>query len=71
MLLIAQVVVSVILIILVLIQQRSAGLGALFGGAGGTPYQTRRGLEKFIYWGTIAAAVIFAALAVLNLVLAE
>lgn len=68
MLLIAQVVVSVILIILILIQERSAGLGALFGGGGGTPYQTRRGLEKFIFWATIIAAIIFGALAILNLI---
>ena len=68
MLLITQVIVSVILIILILIQERSAGLGTVFGGAGGTPYQTRRGLEKVIYWATIVMAIIFASLAVINLV---
>lgn len=68
MLLIAQVVVSIILIVLVLLQQRSAGLGTLFGGTGGTPYQTRRGLEKIIFWATIVTAVVFSALAVLNLI---
>ena len=66
---IAQVVISVILIALVLIQERSAGTSGLFGGGGGggAPYQTRRGLEKFIYWATIVSAVIFAALAIINL----
>lgn len=68
MLIIAQVVISIILIGLILIQERSSGLSGVFGGQGATPYQTRRGLEKFIYWGTIGAAVIFAALAILNLV---
>ncbi len=69
MLAIAQIVVSIILIVLVLLQERQAGLSTIFGGGGGTPYQTRRGLEKFIYWGTIVAAAVFAALAILNLVI--
>ncbi len=69
MLLIGQIVVSIILIALILVQERSSGLSGVFGGQGATPYQTRRGLEKAIYWGTIVAAAIFALLAILNLVL--
>ncbi len=68
MLIIGQIVISVILIGLILIQERSSGLSGIFGGQGSTPYQTRRGLEKFIYWGTIGAAVIFVILAILNLI---
>jgi len=68
MLVIGQIIVSVILIALILVQERSSGLSGIFGGQGSTPYQTRRGLEKFIYWGTVAAAIIFVALAILNLV---
>ncbi|MEK7630027.1 MAG: preprotein translocase subunit SecG [Patescibacteria group bacterium] len=65
---IAQIVVSLILIGLVLIQEKSAGTSGIFGGGGGgASYQTRRGLEKFIFWGTIIAAIIFAGLALLNL----
>lgn len=70
MLTIAQVVVSVILVALVLLQERGGGVSGLFGGSsGGGAYQTRRGLEKLIFYATIAFAVIFAALAILNLVL--
>lgn len=68
MLIIAQVVVSIILIVLILLQERGSGLSELFGGGGGTPYQTRRGLEKIIFWATIVAAILFAALAVANLI---
>ncbi len=68
MLIIGQIVISIILIALILVQERSSGLSGIFGGQGSTPYQTRRGLEKFVYWGTVAAAVIFVALAILNLV---
>ena len=68
MLTIGQVVISIILIVLVLIQERSAGTSAIFGVGGGTSYQTRRGLEKIIFLATIAAAAIFIILAILNLV---
>lgn len=68
-LVIGQIIVSVVLVALILVQDRTSGLSGVFGGAGATPYQTRRGLEKSIYWATIVAAVIFAALAILNLVI--
>ncbi len=67
MLIIAQVVVSIVLIILVLLQERGGGMGAIFGGGAGAPYQTRRGLEKGIFWGTIVSAAAFAILAIVNL----
>lgn len=66
---IAQIVVSILLIALVLIQERSSGLSGVFGGGGGAPYQTRRGMEKFVYWTTIGVGIAFIAIAVLNLVL--
>ena len=70
MLQIAQIVVSVILIVLVPVQERSTGMSGLFGGGGpSSSYQTRRGLERVIYWATIGVGIIFAILAILNLVL--
>lgn len=69
MLLTLQIVVSIILIALILLQERSSGLSSVLGGQGATPYQTRRGLEKGIFIGTIVAAVLFGLLAILNLVL--
>jgi protein translocase SecG subunit len=65
---ILQVIVSIGLIILVLLQERASGLGALGGGGGGSAYQTRRGMERFIYLSTIVLAIIFIILAVLNLI---
>ncbi|MDO8466641.1 MAG: preprotein translocase subunit SecG [bacterium] len=66
----AQILVSVILIILILLQERSStgGLG-IFGGSDGGFYQTRRGFEKAIFGLTIVVAFAFAGLALLNLVL--
>lgn len=67
---IAQVVVSVIVIALILTQERSSagGLGGLAGGGGDSGfYQTRRGLEKFLFSATIVLVIVFAALALANL----
>jgi len=60
---ISQVVVSVILIVLVLFQQRGSGLGSVFGG-GGEVYHRRRGMEKWIFRGTVVLAFIFLTLSI-------
>ena len=66
---IIQIVLAVIIIGLILLQERSSGMSGLFGGGGDDGYyQTRRGMEKFIFIATIVAAVIFVALAVWQLI---
>jgi protein translocase SecG subunit len=65
---IAQIVLAVIIIGLILLQERSSGMSGLFGGGGDDSYyQTRRGMEKFVFIATIVGAVIFVALAVWQL----
>lgn len=69
---IAQIAVSVLVIILVLIQERSSagGVAGILGGGGDSGfYQTRRGLERIIFVLTIILVIAFAGLALLNLVL--
>lgn len=68
MILLLQILISAALVVLILLQERSAGLSGVFGGEGGF-YQTRRGLEKTIFRGTIALTIAFVALAILNLVI--
>lgn len=67
-LLIAQLAVSAVLVALILLQQRGAGLGSAFGQEGGF-YGTVRGVQKKIFWATVAMGAAFVALAVLNLIL--
>ena len=55
---IIQLVSAVLLIIFILIQQRGAGLGGIFGGEGGV-YRTKRGAEKILFIGTIILAILF------------
>ena len=49
---------GIVMIILVLLQQRGASLGAGFG-ASGELYTTRRGLEKNLFEATVIFATIF------------
>jgi preprotein translocase subunit SecG len=65
---IAQVVVSVLLIVAILLQNRGAGLGSAFGGSGGV-YLTKRGLEKKLFIITIILAVLFFSLSFLGIIL--
>jgi len=62
------IAVSILLIITILLQQRGTALGAAFGQEGGF-YSTRRGLQKKLFWATIALSSIFIGLALLNLLL--
>ncbi|KKR06151.1 MAG: Preprotein translocase, SecG subunit [candidate division WS6 bacterium GW2011_GWF2_39_15] len=61
---IAQVVISVLIVISVLLQNRAEGLGTMFGG-GGEIFRTKRGLEKFLYYATIVLTVVFATLSLI------
>ena len=62
---IAQLVIGVILIVLVLLQQRGGGMGVL-GGASSQFYGTRRGLEKTIFIFTVILGVLFITLSIIS-----
>lgn len=53
-------VTAVLTILLILLQQRGASLGA-GSGSSGELYTTRRGLEKSLFVTTIASSVLFVA----------
>ncbi|MDD2696879.1 MAG: preprotein translocase subunit SecG [Candidatus Pacebacteria bacterium] len=63
----AQIVVSILLVVLILLQQRGTALGSSFGQEGGF-YATRRGIQKKILWATVVCGALFIALAILNLI---
>lgn len=62
---IVQIAASIILIILVLFQQRGTALGSAFGQEGGF-YGTLRGAEKKIFWLTCIFGAVFIILAILS-----
>ena len=55
---VAQILISLVIIALVLLQAKGSGLGGIFGGDGGV-YRTRRGVEKSLYQVTIGLSIAF------------
>jgi preprotein translocase subunit SecG len=58
-----QLTVGVILLIAILTQSKGVGLSSVFGG-GDAIYRTKRGLEKWLFYSTIALAIIFVGLSI-------
>ncbi len=63
-----QIIISVTIIGLVLLQTKGSGLGGIFGGDGGV-YRTKRGVEKTLYQATIGLAVIFFVISMISVTL--
>jgi preprotein translocase subunit SecG len=66
----AQIFLSVLLVLCILLQQSGAGIGgALGGGDGGSFHSTRRGFEKFLFYLSIVCGILFAISAFLAIIL--
>ena len=63
---IAQIVLSIALVVIVLFQVRGGGLGGIFGQAD-TVYRTKRGVEKTLFQLTIVLVALFIILAIVAL----
>jgi preprotein translocase subunit SecG len=66
----AQVVLSVLLIVTIVLQRTGASLGGAFGADNfSSGFHTRRGLEKTLFWATISIGIFFALSALINLLI--
>ncbi len=63
---IAQIMLSIALVVIVLFQVRGGGLGGIFGQQSGV-YRTRRGVERVLFRLTIVFVVVFLVISVLTL----
>lgn len=66
--LIVNIVVSIAIVALILLQGKGAGLGSAWGG-GGEMFQTRRGLEKVTLRLTVILIVVFFVLSLISFLL--
>ena len=63
---IAQIVLSIALILAVLLQVRGGGLGGIFGQTS-TVFRTKRGVERTLFRLTIVLVVLFIAISIIML----
>ena len=63
---VAQIVLSVALILVILLQVRGGGLGGIFGQAD-TVYRTKRGVEKTLFQLTIVLVILFVIVSIITL----
>ena len=66
---VAQLLISIVLVLVVLLQTRGGDIGAAFGGGGGgggSSFRTRRGLEKTLFQLTIILAFAFVAMSAVS-----
>jgi preprotein translocase subunit SecG len=66
---IIQTIIAVALMAAILLQNRGAGLGGVFGGGDSSNvFSTKRGLEKTLFRATIILAIIFIGLALATVI---
>lgn len=63
---IVQMIISVAMIVLIVMQAKGSGLGSLFGGEAGTITKTRRGLEKTLFQITVGLSIAFITIAIIT-----
>ncbi len=63
---IAQIILSIALVLAVLLQIRGGGLGGIFGQPS-TVYRTRRGVERTLFQLTIVLIVLFLVVSIISI----
>ena len=64
-----QAISAALLIVAILLQQKGAGLGGVFGGSSNI-YSTKRGVDKILHYATIVIAATFFGCSIVRLVMA-
>ena len=63
-----QFILSILLMAVILLQQKGTGLSGVFGGSSNI-YSTKRGVDKLLHYGTITIATIFFVLSIARLLI--
>jgi len=66
---ISMIIVSIALIASVVLQSKGAGLGGLTGQESGGVYTARRGIERTLFWVTMALSILFFILAFIAIII--
>ncbi len=61
-----QLILSILLTIIILLQQKGTGLSGVFGGSSNV-YSTKRGIDKILHFSTIGIAIAFFSVSLIQL----
>lgn len=64
-----QIIVSIALVTVILLQSKGSGLGGIFGGDSSI-YKTRRGVEKTLFQATVGLSLFFFGISILSVLIA-
>jgi preprotein translocase subunit SecG len=56
---VVQIILAITLIVVILLQVKSASLGSAFGGTDASIYTSRRGIDRILFQFTIALSIVF------------
>jgi preprotein translocase subunit SecG len=62
--LVAQIFISITLIVIIVLQAKGTGISGVFGGS--TNYHAKRGVEKTLFYATIVIAFLYVGLSIAN-----
>lgn len=68
---VAQIILSVLLIIMIMLEVRGTSMGGFLGGGDSPVFRTRRGFEKTLFNATIGVAVLFFIVSIASVILAR
>jgi preprotein translocase subunit SecG len=63
---VVQIILSIALIAVILMQSKHAGLGGLTGGDSGGVFRSRRGVEKVLFYLAIVISILFFAMSLVS-----
>ena len=67
-LLIAQIFISLAIIVVILMQSKGTGIGTVFGGSESF-YRSKKGVEKLFVYLTIILAILFAVVSIVQVII--
>ncbi len=67
---VTQIVIAILLMLVILLQNKGAGLSGVFGG-GDNIYRTKRGVEKTLHIATIVLAVLFFVISLASFIIVQ
>ena len=62
----AQILISIVLIVVLVLQAKGSGFGSALGGQTTSVFRTRRGVEKTLFQLTVVLATVFLVISMLS-----